>query len=137
MGRRVGIAILLIAGALTVAAVAYGAARDRSAGLSMRASTPSYTVDLGLDRAATGQRLASIAVVDAVGRPVEAEAVAVVATMADMGHLNPPLQAVAEGEGRFCLDATLFTMSGRWEVDVAVRAQGRTETARFTLNVDL
>jgi nitrogen fixation protein FixH len=136
MRRRATVVFLAIVGAAALA-LAVAAATQRDTGPApLRATTASYTVDLRLERAPSRAWLVSLAIVDAAGRPVAADGVTVLATMTDMGHLNLPLPAAAQGEGRFRTASTPFSMTGRWELDIAIRADGRTETARFAFTVD-
>ena len=51
-------------------------------------------------------------------------------------RLGPPPRAVAEGAGRFRAEGAPSSMVGRWDMGIAIREDGRRETARFALSVD-
>lgn len=129
MVLAVGGAIALVVGGLRLAR------GDPTAAEGLTARTASYSVRLLVDRPRPGVHAAVVEVAFADGEPVEAAAVTVAPVMVEMGHATPEVRAVAEGSGRYRAPGVLFSMAGRWELDVQVRVDGQTETARFAVDV--
>ena len=69
-------------------------------------------ITVQLDRAGTGTVTAQVEV------PPEVTAVAMHATMPQMGHLTPEVVAIRETPGVFRATGELFAMAGRWELTV-------------------
>jgi hypothetical protein len=105
-------------------------------GPTLTRETASYRVTLMLDAARFGDRTATVEVADKNGQPVEA-AVTIAPTMKAMGMASPPATARPIGPGRYqAPGAIAFTMTGDWELDVRISANGREELASFTVTVD-
>jgi nitrogen fixation protein FixH len=122
----------LILLALGLAALARA---DPVTGREFTAAAGPYVVDFSVDRLAEGDRLVVVAVRTPAREPVDAATVTVSSVMPAMGHAVQRLETVADGPGRFRGSGTLFTMPGPWEVDVRVAVEGRTHTARFSVEV--
>ncbi|CAM3314952.1 FixH family protein [Kibdelosporangium persicum] len=76
----------------------------------VRLSREGITVQV--DRPGTGTVTAQVEV------PPEVKAVAMHATMPQMGHLTPEVVATREKPGVFRATGELFAMTGRWELTV-------------------
>jgi hypothetical protein len=100
-----------------------------------QAHSEQYQVRLAIDAAALGRRVAQIEVRDRAGAPVEAEAVIVAPSMADMGHAAPELVAERQGDGSYRAVGELFSMRGEWLLSVVVRRGGSSETLQFPITV--
>ena len=130
MGRRV---VLLVALGAVLATSGCGSTAEAA----LTARTARYVVRLTLDRAALGEREALVEIRDGEDRPVTAAEVTIVSVMTAMGHAMPAVRAAPEpaAPGRYRARGRLFEMAGGWEVDVFIRVAGRSETARFSLEV--
>lgn len=125
--------VLLAALGAVLAAVGCGGGGETA----LTSRTARYVVRLTLDRAALGEREALVEIRDGEDRPVTAEEVKIMPVMPEMGHAMPVVTADPEPTaGRYRARGTLFPMTGGWEVDVLVRVAGRSETARFSLEVE-
>ncbi|MCP2359001.1 hypothetical protein HD597_006021 [Nonomuraea thailandensis] len=85
-----------------------------------------YAVTLTIERGETA---------DIIVERGEADAVVVMATMPQMGHVTPEEAARRLAPGRFRADGDLFTMDGVWEVSVRVSGAAGEEVIPLTVLV--
>ncbi len=127
--------LLAVRHQLAVVALALLLAACGGGGTTLTQQTQSYTIKLTLDTIAVGDRMVTVELADKAGRPIEAEQVMITPTMLSMGMASPEVTAQPAGGGRYQAEKVLVSMTGDWEMDVRVRANGADETARFTFNV--
>lgn len=88
MGSR--LIVLAVAGGLLIAGVGWwGLGRGGAEEAPLTARAAGYAVRLALERRGIGEQEAVVEIEDGAGRPVEAEAVTMLAVMAEMGHAAP------------------------------------------------
>lgn len=135
MGRVVVLGVAL--GAVLLAGGCGGGGGGGEKTLTTR--TARYVVRLSLDRVAVGERetVVGVEVRDEAARPVTAAAVTILPVMVEMGHAMAALAAEVEpaAPGRYRARGVVFGMAGAWDLDVRVRVAGRSEVARFSIEV--
>lgn len=118
-------AFLLLIALLTALAACGGS------GIVQTSQTDRYTVQLSLDGTGFGQRTATVEIADASGQPVSAADVVIAPVMEEMGMAAPEVIAQPLAPGRYQAQGELFSMIGRWRLNVHVRSDGAEEIARF------
>ncbi len=97
--------------------------------------TARYQVQLTLDGTGFGERTATIEVRDRAGAPVAAEQVVLAPVMRQMGMASPEVMAQPVAPGRYQAKGEFFSMTGEWEIDVRIQANGIEEVATFKVQV--
>jgi mono/diheme cytochrome c family protein/Tol biopolymer transport system component len=123
--------LVLTLAALLIAVVAFAgwlagrANQPLATSVSQSAQVEDLRVTVQLDQAALGQRVVEVALQDAAGRPVDAQAVQLRFTMAemDMGQIQTDAQPL--GQGRYQAQGSFFSMVGHWNVDTTIQRDGR------------
>lgn len=90
--------------------------------------TSSYTVKLELDSTSLGKRAATIRLSGAAHEP---EQVAIVSSMPEMGMPGATVTAQRVSEYRYEAHGELFTMLGKWRIEVHLTIAGTDEAATF------
>lgn len=127
MGRIISIGVMV----LLMATVVY------AAGAISKKAGP-YTVEMGMDKnpPVTGKNNTDIAVKDASGKAVTDAKVTVeysMPAMPGMPAMNYKSEAELKGETYKAVISP--SMAGSWNLAVKVGRAGKTETARFTIDV--
>lgn len=98
-----------------------------AAEIAQTAQAGDLRVTAQLDKAAPGPRVVGVLVQDASGQPVNACAVRLRFSMADMDMGTVEADAQPVGGGRFQASGQFFSMVGRWNINTTLACQGRPE----------
>jgi nitrogen fixation protein FixH len=122
--------IIIVVGLMALLLVGCG-----SSPISQQALGEQYQVRLTLDAATRGNRNIQIELRDQAGQPVSADSVIIAPSMVGMSHAQSELVATLAAPGLYRASGELFSMTGTWELAVAVRQGPINETVTFTINV--
>lgn len=116
----------IAAGVALALVVIAGSACQAPPPVELAAQTRSYTVNLNLDAASLGPRVATIRI--AGGEPVH---VIVASSMVKMPMPGPTIVASKVDDDEYEARAEFFTMLGEWRLEVRLTGQGVDEVATF------
>jgi hypothetical protein len=98
-------------------------------------SAQPYQVQLEIAALQTGNQVATVDVRDSSGQPVIANTVVITPLMEEMDMFSPPSTAKQIAPGRYQAPYVYFAMTGLWQVDVQVDANGQQQLTRFVYTI--
>ncbi|GAA3136795.1 FixH family protein [Streptosporangium carneum] len=101
----------------------------------LRGGTTHYRVQLTVDAPRAGANPVTVNVTDLQGRPATLRKVTVEPVMPNMGHAAEPVDAVAEGPGRYRAGSLSLPMSGTWALNVLLHGPTGTDQTAFPILV--
>ncbi len=88
-----------------------------------------------LDAPAVGQRTIDFAIKDRSGAAAEVEQVVLAPVMREMGMASPEMTAQRTGPGQYRVSGEPFSMTGIWQLDVRVAAQGQEDVTTYQVEI--
>ena len=107
---------------------------SKSQSVSKTEQNANYRVHLNLDGTSLGQRTIVIKVSDLKDAVLPVESVSVIPSMPDMNMFSPEVATTMTNPGEYQARSELFSMLGKWDLGVKIRANGKDDVVTFTVD---
>lgn len=122
----------------TIALIAFSMTLLLSCGsraITQSHETARFTISMTLDAPAPGQRTIDLLIKDKSGVPAEVDQVVLAPVMREMGMASPEMPAQRIAAGQYRVSGEPFSMTGIWQLDVRIVAQGQEDLTTFQVEI--